>query len=40
MISVTDDVMEKYMMFLRFKLSGDKIILTKYQMQKDAVVGF
>lgn len=31
---------DEYMMFLRFKLSGDKIILTKYQMQKGAVVGF
>ena len=31
---------DEFMMFLTFQLSGDDLILTKYQIQKGAVVGF
>ncbi len=34
------DNRDEYMMFLRFQLSGDELILTKYQMQKGVAVGF
>ena len=33
------DSRDEYMMFLRFQLSKDELILTKYQVQKGAVVG-
>ena len=38
--AILSDGKDEYWMFLTFQLSGDELTLTKYQMQKGAVVGF
>ena len=38
-VTFTDN-RDEYLMFLGFQLSGDELTLTKYQVQKGAVVGF